>query len=509
MSEIIDSYGRVNVIKLEGKPLPLYRVNVPEFSDVEKAILKDAQQFMSIELIRESKKFVSYEERNKFLKDYLRKKLIENLEEKNELPGNLDIVLSLAMSQFYGYDILGVLLDDDNLEEVMVNGVNIPAFIVHRKHGMCISNIGFEDDESLESVIQKIAKNVGRVINEKQPLLDARLPDGSRVNVTVPPASPRGSSITIRKFRQRPFSIVELIKTGTMSEGLAAFLWVCVEGLGIRPINLILAGGAGSGKTTTLNAISAFVPQYERVVTVEDTLELNFKFLEDWIPLEAVPAILGKDSPITMDMLVRNTLRMRPDRVVVGEVRGPEAIQLLVAMDIGLNGSMGTLHANSARETTTRLMQAPMNVPMAMMPLLDLIIVQNRVYTKDGGIKRYITQVSELGNVTHGIVELGDIYEWNPVKNDLVRTQYPIMLKDKLARSAGITKQELDAELKNREKLLKYMLDNDIMEIYEVLRMIWRYKQTPGDVMSEVERYYEKLEEQRMAELSHYKKNSR
>ena len=169
MSEIIDSYGRVNVIKLEDKPLPLYQVNIPEFSDSEKAILRDAQQFMSIELIRESKKFVTYEERNKFLKDYLKKKLTEKLEEKYTPVDNLDIILSLAMSQFYGYDILGVLLDDDNLEEVMVNGVNIPAFIVHREHGMCISNIGFEDDESIESVIQKIAKNVGRVITEKHP----------------------------------------------------------------------------------------------------------------------------------------------------------------------------------------------------------------------------------------------------------------------------------------------------------------------------------------------------
>ena len=321
MPELIESYGRVNIIKVEDRSLLLYQVGIPEFSEVERKILKDAyHQFIGTDLIAESKKLITYEERNKFLRDYLKKKITEKLEAENEPLDNLDILLTLSISQFYGYDILGSLLDDDNLEEVMVNGINVPAFVVHRTHGMCISNIGFEDEKSINSVIHKIAKNVGRVVNERFPLLDARLPDGSRVNVAIPPAAPRGPFITIRKFRQRIFSVTELIKLGTIDVGLAAFLWVCVEGLGIRPINLIISGGAGSGKTTTLNAIAAFIPQHERVATVEDTLELNFKFLEDWVPLEAAPSVVHKESSITMDMLVRNTLRMRPDRVIVGEV---------------------------------------------------------------------------------------------------------------------------------------------------------------------------------------------
>jgi len=497
MPELIESYGRVNIIKIEDKPLLFYQVNIPTFSETEKDILKDSNQFMSMELIRDAKKLVTYEERDKFLRDYLKKKITEKLKDKNEPLDNIDILLTLTLSQFFGYDVLGVLLDDDRLEEVMLNGVNIPAFVVHRKHGMCISNIGFDNDQSMENVIQRIAKNVGRVINETYPLLDARLPDGSRVNVTVPPASPRGPSITIRKFRQIPFSIIELIKIGTMDEELAAFLWVCVEGLGIRPVNLIIAGGAGSGKTTTLNAICAFIPQHERVVTVEDTLELNFKFLEDWIPLEASSSLIERASNITMDTLLRNTLRMRPDRVIVGEVRGSETLTLLVAMDIGLNGSMGTLHANTAREATTRMIRAPMSVPLSMMSLLDLIIVQNRIYSRDGSIRRVLTQISEVGHVTQEIVQLGDIYDWDAKQNKILRTNFPIMLKDKIAGDAGITKIELDAELKRREKLLRYMVDAGIMENYLVLQMIRKYKSNPKEVMSEVDDYYNKFEDQK------------
>ncbi|PKP54413.1 MAG: secretion protein [Candidatus Altiarchaeales archaeon HGW-Altiarchaeales-3] len=490
MPEIIDSYGIVHIIKIVDKPLLLYQVNLPEFSDAEREVLTGAEKFINKEIITESKKLITYDKRDNFLRKFLKEKITGQLEEARESTKNIDILTSLAISQFYGYDILGILLDDDKLEEVMVNGINVPAFVVHRTYGMCITNIGFDDDKTLNSVIQKIAKNVGREINEEYPLLDARLPDGSRVNVAMPPAAPGGTAITIRKFRQRPFSITELIKSGTITSELAAFLWVCVEGLGIRPINMIIAGGAGSGKTTTLNAIASFIPQQERVITVEDTLELNFKFLEDWIPLEATPSLLEKKSNITMDILVRNTLRMRPDRVIVGEVRGPEAISLLVAMDIGLNGSMGTLHANTARETTTRMTQNPMNVPLAMMPLIDLIIVQNRVYTKTGGIKRIITEVAEVGRMTHNLVELGEIYDWNSEENKLMRTQYPIMLKDTIANSAGISKQELNMELKEREKVLKYMVDANITENYEVLKIIWGYKNDFPGVMAEVQEYY-------------------
>ena len=224
----------------------------------------------------------------------------------------------------------------------------------------------------------------------------------------------------------------------------------------VRPINTIIAGGSGSGKTTTLNAISSFIPQDEIVVTIEDTLELNLKFLDGWAPLEATPSIFQKKSPITMDMLVRNALRMRPSRIILGEVRGPEATSLLVAMDIGLHGSMGTLHANNARETITRMTQSPMNAPMIMIPLIDLIIVENIIRTKEG-VGKYITQVAEVGNIIQDTVELGVIYDWDSQTNELARTQYPILLKEKIASyRAGISKRrrrEIEQDLKNKKLL--------------------------------------------------------
>ncbi|ODS35294.1 MAG: hypothetical protein A7316_04200 [Candidatus Altiarchaeales archaeon WOR_SM1_86-2] len=484
----IDSYGRVEIIKHEDKPLPLYKVNMPEFSDAEREILKNATDFIPVEIARESEKFVTYEERNEFLRYYLKKRLTQELEVKNQPLDNVDILLSLAMGKFYGHSTLGVLLDDDELEDIAIHGIGAPAFVVHRKHGMCRSNIGFKDEKSINNALMKIAKNVGREINEENPLLDSRLLDGSRVNVAIPPAAPKGPYITIRKFRQKPFSITELIKLQTMDEGLAALLWACVEGFGIRPINMIVAGGPGSGKTTTLNAISSFIPQNEIVVTVEDTLELNFKFLDGWMPLEAAPSLRQEKSSITIDLLLQNALRMRPDRVIVGEVRGPGAITLLVAMDIGLNGSMGTLHANTARESITRMTNSPMNIPLTMLPLLDLIIVQNMIRTKEGGVRRYITQVAEIGHIIQDNVELGLIYEWDPQADKLARTQYPIKLKDTLAESAGITKPELDKELKRREELLRRMVGNDIMENNEVLKIIREYRHNPDEAMSKLKK---------------------
>jgi len=158
---------------------------------------------------------------------------------------------------------------------------------------------------------------------------------------------------------------------------------------------------------------------------------------------------------------------------------------------------MGTLHANTAREATTRMIRAPMSVPLSMMSLLDLIIVQNRIYSRDGSIRRVLTQISEVGHVTQGIVQLGDIYDWDAKQNKILRTNFPIMLKDKIAGDAGITKIELDAELKRREKLLRYMVDAGIMENYLVLQMIRKYKSNPKEVMSEVDDYYNKFEDQK------------
>jgi flagellar protein FlaI len=389
-------------------------------------------------------------------------------------------------SIFLGYGILGDLIRDDELEEIMVNGVNTPIFVVHRRHGMCTTNLEYESHEKMEKLINWISNYAGRKVSEKMPLLDAHLPDGSRVNVAIPPAAPHGPAMTIRKFKKVPYNVIDLITRGTLSTDLAAFFWVCVEGFGLKPCDILIAGGAGSGKTTLLNALSMFMPRSERIVTVEDTLELNFGFIDNWVSLEASPYSLGEEFQLDMHTLVKNSLRMRPDRVIVGEVRGSEAETLLVAMDIGLDGSMGTIHANNARETTIRLMEQPMNVPIRMIPLVDMIVVMNRIFDRTRGMTRRVTQVAEVSGVEKDVVQMGDIYLWDIETDQIKRTMYPIMLKEKIAKGAGITPKRLNTEIYIRERILKYMADNKINDNRDVISLFQSYHLNPKDVVSEL-----------------------
>jgi flagellar protein FlaI len=333
-------------------------------------------------------------------------------------------------------------------------------------------------------LIEWLSRNAHREINQKNPLLDGHMPDGSRANVAISPASPKGPAITIRRFRRDPFTILDLIAKRSLSSELAAFLWVCVEGFGIHPCNILIAGGSGSGKTTLLNALTMFTPQYERVVTIEDTLELNFNFLKNWVPLEANPSLIERtEGTIDMQTLVENSLRMRPDRVIVGEIRGKEAETLFVAMDIGLNGCMGTVHSNTAKETTIRLTSDPMNLPVRMFPLLDLIVVVNRRFDKNKGLVRRITEVGEVAGLEGEVVQIGQIYKLNPKTEEIARTEYPILLTEKIARNCRLTKQQVNVEILKRKLVLEAMMKNNIRGQKDVIKTFQEYHKNPDAVI--------------------------
>ncbi|HIN08850.1 MAG TPA: CpaF family protein, partial [Candidatus Poseidoniales archaeon] len=256
-------------------------------------------------------------------------------------------VLKLNRSTSYGP--LRPLLEDDNLEEVMFNNPAKPVMVYHRKHGMCVTNISMTEEEAVK-VIQKIAAYVGRKIGMENLLLDGRLPDGSRVNATLPPASPGGPTLTIRKQTQDPLTFVDLIGFGTLTPRLAALLWMFVDGMGAAPCNILVSGGTASGKTSTLNVLGLFIPSQVRLITIEDVSEIQLLH-EHHVQLETVHPAKAGDPGLDMDALLKNTLRMRPDRLIVGEVRGAEARTLFTAMNTGHDGCMGTVHANTAQES--------------------------------------------------------------------------------------------------------------------------------------------------------------
>ena len=315
-----------------------------------------------------------------------------------------------------GYGPLEPLLRDDSVTEVMVN--NHDRVYVERNGKLEVTDAAFVDSAHLLRIIDKIVSQVGRRVDEASPMVDARLPDGSRVNAIIPPLSLRGPTLTIRKFSRDPYTMDDLITFGSVSPEAAQFLSACVRG----KLNVLISGGTGTGKTTTLNALSAFVPNDERIVTIEDAAELQLQ-QDHVITLESRPPNIEGEGEIRIRELVRNALRMRPDRIIVGEVRGAETLDMLQAMNTGHEGSLTTIHANSPRDALSRLetlvMTAGVELPHRAIreqisSAFDLLVQISRLV--DGS--RRITHITEVLRMESDVITLQDVYVAKPPAED-------------------------------------------------------------------------------------------
>jgi pilus assembly protein CpaF len=310
-------------------------------------------------------------------------------------------------------DILGngplePLLRDPEVTEIMVNRAD--TIFIERGGKLFRSDLKFSDEEHLRRTIDRIVSRVGRRIDEASPMVDARLPDGSRVNAVLPPIALDGCSLTIRKFSKEPFTVKDLVTMGTLTRASAEVLEACVRGR----LNILISGGTGSGKTTTLNVMSGFIPDDERIVTVEDAAELQLS-QPHVLRLESRPSNVEGQGQITIRDLVRNTLRMRPDRIIVGEVRDAAALDMLQAMNTGHDGSLSTVHANSPRDALSRIetmvLMAGMDLPVRVIreqvtSAIDLVVQQTRL--RDGS--RHITQISEITGLEGDTVLMQDLF---------------------------------------------------------------------------------------------------
>lgn len=455
--------------------IPTYNVSLPKFSDNERQIFNEVREKLVEVAVAQGEDFRIDE--GSFIgevKEFLRSKGVRDV----------DRLATQISQEMLGYGQLDPMIKDDDLEEIMVIGVNKNVFVYHRKIGMMITNVIFDDDAEVKAIIDVIARQVNRRIDQQTPILDARLPDGSRVNATIPPVSADGATLTIRKFRKDPLTIVDLINFKTLSSHLAGFLWVCTDGLGVKPCNAIIAGGTGSGKTTTLNAVTAFTPPRERIITIEDTLELQLPHTHV-LRMETRPPNIEGKGELTMDILVKNSLRQRPDRVIVGEVRGGEAVTLFTALNTGHSG-MGTVHSNTARETITRLVNPPMQVPTIMIPALDFIIMQNRMYRPEGGSIRRVTEVAEVVGMEEGNVQLNRVFEWNNVSDKVEYVGIASQTLREIAELRGIGITEIEEEIEKRRLLLEYLADNNIRSITDVGTYIHNYYRDPDEVLEKV-----------------------
>lgn len=363
--------------------------------------------FKIIEIISEInesevKEIFVFEETNRVINELL----IET--KKNLSAGDRRQAADYVMDEVFGYGPITPLINDPTVTEIMVNGAN--NIFVERSGKIIHVNNKFRDDNHVMHTIDKIISPLGRRVDESSPMVDARLPDGSRVNIVIPPLSVKGPIITIRKFSEDPFKLDDLINFGTLNTDMAKFLRASVRGR----MNVIVAGGTGSGKTTLLNVISEFIPHTERIVTIEDAAELQLQ-QEHIVSLETRPPNIEGKGAVEIRDLVINSLRMRPDRIVVGEVRGGEALDMLQAMNTGHDGSLTTVHANSPRDTLARLetmvMMSGMDLPSAAIreqvsAAINLIVFCSRF--TDG--TRKVSKISEVIGMEGNTITLQDIF---------------------------------------------------------------------------------------------------
>ncbi|WP_456420259.1 type II/IV secretion system ATPase subunit [Methanocaldococcus infernus] len=482
-SKILDSY----VVKVDEIECEVFIVREEGFTyyripDVDKIYesLKELEKGNYFNLIKTQITdlgLVTYEQ----IRDYI---LNFSLRYDINIP-NIDELAKFYYLLIGRLGLLEIPLNDPNLEEVMVNGYNYPVFVFHRKHQMCETNIVLDRNE-VDRIIESIASLVNRTIDSRVPMLDAFLPDGSRVNATTSDICMNGATITIRKFSREPLTVIDLINFGTLDVDTAAFLWQAVEGyFGAKPANSLIVGGTGSGKTTLLNVLSLFSMYNERIITIEDTPELQIPH-RHVIRLITRPARPGMpEYEVTMDDLVKNALRMRPDRIFVGEVRGKEAYSLLVAMNTGHDGCSGTLHANSADEAILRLLSPPMNVPPIMLNSLNFIINIQRIRRGGKTLRRILGIIEVLPSGGETEIAKTTLYEYSATKDGLERKGV-CMWEEEVCEIAGISREELFRDRNMRKRLLTYLYKNNIRKLEDVAKYIREFQINPENALKKL-----------------------
>lgn len=448
----------VRIMKKPGEMIPGYIIKITNISPATNIILNRIRdEFISeIKLgqvkVSESEEKLSLKERFKEEIKKLIKKYFPTIDDNT-----FKLLVQYIIQQDLGLGDLEVMLHDPNLEEVVINNAETNVLVFHRKYGWLKTNVSMPNEDRIRHYATVIAKDVGKEITILDPLLDAHLLTGDRVNATLSPISTFGNTITIRRFRQIPWSITDFLINKTLSFDMAALVWQAVQ----FELSTIVAGGTASGKTSLLNAVANFFPPDQRIISIEDTRELTLPKCLHWVPLETrEPNPEGKGG-ITMLDLVVNSLRMRPDRIVVGEIRRKEEAEVLFeAMHTG-HSVYGTIHANNANETITRLTNPPIDIPKAVIPALSMIIVQNR--NRRTGLRRTF-QIAE-------ILEDGDakvLMQHNPKRDLFTKVGQSKTLTDTLNIYTGMSRNELKRDINQKAKILKDMTKKKVTDVNQI-----------------------------------------
>jgi len=479
---IYDSPVKIEIQKTDDF-VKLYNVSFPEISKPTEVILETIKD----EILREARinpQDIFDAEAIKRLsalfarkaKDIMGTKLPQLTESKRSL------LICHLLCDMIGLGPLEIPLNDPNLEEVVANTSHEPVWVYHKKQGWLKTNITVTSETKLQNYANIIARRVGRQINTLEPLLDAHLTTGDRANATLFPISTKGNTITIRKFARRPWTITDFVANGTLNKEVAAFVWLAMQ----YELNIIVAGGTSSGKTALLNTLMPFIQSNQRIISIEDTRELRLPSFLHWVPLTTRLANPEGKGGVSMLDLMINSLRMRPDRIVVGEIRRSDQAEVLFeAMHTG-HSVYATLHADTADQVLRRMTNPPINIPHVMMESLHLILVQHR--DRRRGIRRTY-QVAEL--LPAGDVEekrksnLNILYRCKP--DGTITSHDPcVRVIDELRKHTGMTDREFVSELKEKMNVLDYMIKKNVNEVDSVGKLIAEYYSDKEDLMKKI-----------------------
>jgi len=463
MKKIIDQYtleyqhGKIKVEIVKAKPVPIYTISLVEISDNVRTVLTKIREHVTSDITFNILN-LTIEERKNIEKQFksnvhkIMKQVFPDIEEADFAKlFNHVIVTSLGLGE------IEYLMKDANLEEVVVNGAKEPVWLYHKHHGWLKTNIVFDNEDVIRHFSTMIGKGVNRDITTLSPLLDAVLKTGDRVNATLQPITSKGNTITIRKFAEKPWTITDFLGNGTIDYLSASVIWQAIE----YEQSMLVVGGTGSGKTSILNVLSNFIPPNQRVISIEDTRELKLADTLHWVPMQTrQPNPEGKGEVSMLNCLV-NTLRMRPDRIVVGEIRREEEIQVLFeAMRTGHSG-YATFHANTVPEAVSRLTNAPINLPPISLADLGMMVVQHR--DRRSG-KRGTFQIAEFDS--KGNFNL--LYQRDFKTDEMKKVNESKVLVNKICMFSSMTPETLKQDLDGKAKVLKWIVKQKINQVNDI-----------------------------------------
>ncbi len=463
----------VEIYTMTGEFVPVYDVSISAISRTTEMILEQIRRKLIKEVnlgmtdITNAKDTNVIEDKFKETISMMIKRYFPDVDE--QVKGYLTTYL---IQKSLGMGHIEILMNDNLVEEITINSSSEPVWIFHKKHGWIKTNIQVPSEDQTKHYAAMIGRKVGRQITVLEPLLDAHLNEGDRVNATIMPVSTSGNTITIRRFSREPFTITHFLQYNTISLEAAALIWLAMQ----YEMSSIIAGGTASGKTSTLNVLATFFPPNQRILSIEDTREIRLPRFLHWVPMNTRTPNTEGTGEVSMEDLLVNSLRMRPDRILVGEVRRKrEAETLFEAIHTG-HSCYATFHANSVGETINRFTNPPINVPKTMMPAIALVIVQFR--NRRTGQRRTFQVAEILPDSTSNI-----LMQYNAKKDKLEEVNKSKVLMDTLQLYTGFTRKELEKDLQEKVKILQYLLKKEIKSVDGVGRVMAEYYTNKSNLM--------------------------